>query len=90
MVGMGDINERVGTLSQIAAKQVGDSKLGDNVVYVCASGHNATTLLQIGNNLRNSTCCCRRQSDDWLTLPVDADGGTTDKVHLTSDTYTMH
>lgn len=46
MVGMSDFYQGVGSLTQILAKQVGNTKLSHNVVYVSSRCHNTSTYKQ--------------------------------------------
>lgn len=85
MVWVGDLDESMGTLAVILAKEVGDAILRYDVVSVGSGGDHRSARLEIDGNLRLALVGNRRHRQDGLAQAIESLGGATQKVHLSTE-----
>lgn len=86
VVGVSDVDEGMCTLPDALAKEWCNAVLCDNVVSMCASRHNSSTLLDEGADLADALWRYRWHRQDGFAFAILADGSTAQEVHLAADT----
>lgn len=84
---MSNLDEGVCPLTKVLPKEIGDSVLRDNVVYMSTRSNHCSASWQEGYDRRFALIIQWGHGNDRLASPIGGNGGTAEEVDYTADTY---